>query len=188
MVEVEGNRRCHFRLPPSSPDRSLDETEIEPKPRLLRKLESAYESAQQAIEAADHGILLLIKKIIRYLESKIDPGESVMKELRKADFVEVIYPPTLQEKWVRRMFRRFVRKQLHYHRRWLVFNSFLLPLTGAMMVIPGPNVFFGWNAFRLVSHYLAQDGGRRVQQGLCQARFVPDQDLVGSTDERQALA
>jgi hypothetical protein len=175
-VEVDG-RHCRFRLPSRPPDK-LQAPDIEPKHRFLRKLESIYESSMQALDNADRGVLLHIKKLIRYLESHIGAEEPLMKQLRKADVVEIVYPPQSQEKWIRRMFRRFIRKQLRYHERWLVINFLVLPLTGVMMVIPGPNVFFGWNAFRLISHYLAREGGKRVQSGQCEIQLEP-QSVIG---------
>ncbi|MCS6803904.1 MAG: hypothetical protein RMM98_03320 [Acidobacteriota bacterium] len=175
-VEVHG-RRCRFRLP-ARPLEKLQPADIEPRHRFLRKLESVYENSMQALEHADRGLLLYLKKLIRYLESHISPDESLMKQLRKADLVEIRHPPQAQEKWVRRMFRRFINKQVRYHRQWLVINLLVLPLTGAMVVIPGPNVFFGWNAFRLISHYLACEGGKRVQSGQCEIQVKP-QSVLG---------
>jgi len=185
-MELEDQRRCWFRLAAHPLDQPPDPN-IESKHWFLRKLEGAYQTTLRAIESAESGLMLWLKKLIQYLESKIGLEEAVMKQLRKADVVEVVHPPQYQEKWVRRHFRRFTRRQLHYHQRWLVINFLLLPLTGAMMVLPGPNVFFGWNAFRLISHYLAREGGKRVQRGLCQIRFVPDQSLI-STDNQKMLA
>jgi hypothetical protein len=172
LVEIETERRCRFRLPTPSFDQSPS-PDIEPRHWFLKKLDRAYETAMRAIETADHGLLLQLKRLIHYLQSKISPDEAVMKHLRKADIVEIVYPPQYQEKWVRRHFRRFVRRQFHHHQRWLVINFLLLPITGLMTLVPGPNVFFGWNAFRLISHYLAREGGKRVRSGLCEIQFNP---------------
>lgn len=174
-VDVHG-RHCRFRLS-ARPLEKLQPADIEPKHRFLRKLESVYEDSMRALENANRGLLLYLKKLIRYLESQISPDESLMKQLRKADLVEISYPPHAQEKWVRRRFRRFIDKQTRHHRRWLVINFLILPLTGAMVIIPGPNVFFGWNAFRLISHYLAREGGKRVQTGACEVQFKPESVL-----------
>jgi hypothetical protein len=172
VVEVKDERECLFRL--SSPLlEPLQDPEIEPKHWFLKRLEVAYESAMRTIERAESGLLLWLKKLIHYLESKIGPEEALMRQLRTADLVEIVYPSGYQEKWVRRHFRRFIRRQVHHHQRWLVINFLLLPLTGAMMLLPGPNVFFGWNAFRLISHYLAREGGQRVRRGRCEIRFNP---------------
>ncbi|MBI3950508.1 MAG: hypothetical protein HY314_08650 [Acidobacteria bacterium] len=174
IVELEDRRHCLFRLASPSLDQS-EHPDLEPKHWFLKKLEAAYETAMRAIHGAESGLLLWLKKLIHYLESKIGPEEAMLRQLRKADVVEVAYPPQYQERWVRRLFRRFIRWQVHHHERWLLVNFLMLPVTGAMMVLPGPNVFFGWNAFRLVSHYLAREGGKRVQRGLCEVHFVPDQ-------------
>jgi hypothetical protein len=173
-IEPENERDCLFRLSSLNFNRSAD-ADIEPKHRFLVRLEAAYESAMRAMEGAERGLLLWIKKLIGYLSSKIDADEALMKALHKADIVEVLYPAMCKEKWVRRLFRRFIRRQTRHHRRWLIVNLLLLPVTGAMMIVPGPNVFFGWNAYRFISHYLAHEGGKRVRRGISEVRFVEDE-------------
>ncbi|RMG53285.1 MAG: hypothetical protein D6723_07360 [Acidobacteria bacterium] len=185
-VDVRG-RRPFFSLSPPEPA-ELSVPDLEPQRWFLRKLKSTYEATRRAIDRADGGLLLPVQHLIRYLESKIDPHESLLIQLRKAQVVEIIYPPSLGEKRVRRFFRRFINCQVRYHGRWMIVDFFLLPLTGAMAILPGPNVFFGWNAFRLICHYLAYDGGRRVQRGLCRIRFVPDQTLLDAIDEQRLFA
>lgn len=49
-----------------------------------------------------------------------------------------------------------------YHTRWLYINTALLPVTAAAAVLPGPNVFFAWNAFRLFGHYQARRGAEEM--------------------------
>lgn len=185
-VDVRG-RRLFFSLSSLGPT-ELPVPDLEPRHRFLRRLKSAYEATRGAIDRAHGGLLLPVQRLIRYLESKIDPHETLLIEVRKAQAVEIVYPPPLGEKRVRRFFRRFINCQVRYHGRWMIINFLLLPLTGALTVLPGPNVFFGWNAFRLVCHYLAYDGGRRVQRGQCQVRFVPDQTLIDVVDEQRLFA
>jgi hypothetical protein len=59
-----------------------------------------------------------------------------------------------------------------HHLRWLLVNIMLLPVSSIMMLLPGPNVFFGWNAFRLISHHLAREGGKRVLNGQCNLELI----------------
>jgi hypothetical protein len=177
LVEVRDKR--HWRFYEES--RVVDQPEapgIEPRHWFLIKLEVAYENTKRASDQADSGFLFRLRQVIRYLESHISPNESLMKRLRKADVVEVVYPAKFKESLVRRRFLKFIRRQGRHHLRWLILNALLLPITGAMMFLPGPNVFFGWNAFRLISHYLAREGGRRVHTERCQLRFIPDEQLA----------
>jgi hypothetical protein len=172
FVEVKDKRHWRFYMELDPADQALTPN-IEPKHWFLRKLEEVYETTRRAIEHADNRIVLRLRQVIRYLESRIDPNESLMKRLRKAEVVEIIYPAPFKESLVRRRFLRFIRRQSRHHQRWMIINFLLLPVTGAMMLLPGPNVFFGWNAFRLISHYLAREGGQRVKAERCQLRFVP---------------
>ena len=107
LAEVHDKRRCLFSLPASSAE-SSDAEEIEPRHPFLKKLENSYQAAMRAIQNADKGLLLWLSQIIHYLESKVGPEEGVLKAVRKADVIEIAYPPQCQEKWVRRLFRRFV--------------------------------------------------------------------------------
>lgn len=185
-VDVRDRRPFFSLFSPEPAEFSVPD--LEPQRWFLRKLKSAYETTRRAIDRADGGLVLPVQRLIRYLESKIDPHESLLIQLRKAQRVVIIYPPSLGEKRVRRFFRRFISCQVRYHGRWMIIDFFLLPLTGAMAILPGPNVFFGWNAFRLIRHYLAYHGGRRVQRGLCQIQFVPDQTLLDVIDEQRLFA
>jgi hypothetical protein len=171
FVEVMDKRHWRFYTEPQPVDQpQAPGTEF--KRGLFRRLELAYETTRRAIDQTDRGLLLKLGQVVRYLESKIDPEESLMKRLRKAESLEVVYPARFKESLVRRRFAKFIRRRGRHHWRGFIMNFFLLPVTGAMMLLPGPNVFFGWNAFRLISHYLAREGVRRVQSGQCQLRFV----------------
>lgn len=186
LVEIQNNRPCRFYLPPVAQDQ-VRASDIESRHWFLRKLEAAYESTRRAIDSAENGLLRWLRKHIEYLESQVDPAESLMRQLRGADIVELVHPSQFEHKKVRRFFRQFVRRRLLYHRQWLLINILALPLTGLMMFIPGPNIFFGWNAFRLVCHYLARDGGKRFVRGHCEIQFVPQKSPI-TVDDQKMLA
>ncbi len=115
----------------------------------------------------------ILRRILARLQAHISPEETMLKQMRKETAVDVIYSETLKEDVVRRRFLRFLRRRVRSHTRWLVINFLLLPLTGVMMILPGPNVFFGWNAFRVISHHLARQGGLRVLRGEVSLSFIP---------------
>lgn len=47
------------------------------------------------------------------------------------------------------------------HRNWLAIDSVLLILSGALVLVPGPNVIGYYFAFRVVGHYLSWRGARQ---------------------------
>jgi hypothetical protein len=48
------------------------------------------------------------------------------------------------------------------HRYWLVVDTILFVLSGALAIIPGPNVVAYYFAFRMVGHYLSMRGARQA--------------------------
>jgi hypothetical protein len=49
-----------------------------------------------------------------------------------------------------------------HHGRWLVVDGLLFVASGALMLIPGPNVFAYYFGFRLIGHYLSWCGARQA--------------------------
>src|SRR3954467_8174562 len=55
-----------------------------------------------------------------------------------------------------------IRKGGSQHQKMMYVWGAAVPLTSMMTVLPGPNVFLAWNAFRLYSHYRALQGVRHL--------------------------
>jgi hypothetical protein len=157
--------------------------EVEPSSWLWVKLARTYEQIRASLDQASSSTGRSLRRVLTQLEAHIPPEEMLLKQMRKAPAIDILYPTTLKEPVVRRRFLRFLRRRVHYHTRWLIINFLLLPLTGLMMVLPGPNVFFGWNAYRVISHHLARQGGCRVLRGEVPLSFIPlpEETSVGSS-------
>ena len=80
--------------------------------------------------------------------------------------------------------RGILRSDYDKHRRWLIIDAVLLVISGALAIIPGPNVLAYYLAFRVVGHYLSMRGAR---QGLdrVQWSYTPSAPL---SELRQAIA
>ncbi len=139
--------------------------------RFGRRLGAEYHHMRRAIEETER--LRWIRNLIRWLEARSDPSEPLLRGLRGASEVDLYYPASLSAALVRRRFLRFLRRRYRAHTRGIVINLVLLPVTAALAILPGPNVFFGWNAYRLIAHYLARQGARRVMRGECPMRLHP---------------
>lgn len=59
-----------------------------------------------------------------------------------------------------------------HHKRWFAINLVLLPVTSLAGILPGPNVFFYWNAFRTLAHYQSWRGAEHL--GLLLSRVRAD--------------
>lgn len=154
-------------------------SEVEPSSWLWAKLARKYEQIRASLDQASSPTSRSLRRILAQLEAHIPPEEMLLKQMRKAPAIDILYPATLKEPVVRRRFLRFLRRRIHYHTRWLMINFLLLPLTGLMMVLPGPNVFFGWNAYRVISHHLARQGGCRVLRGEVPLSLIPLSEETG---------
>jgi hypothetical protein len=58
----------------------------------------------------------------------------------------------------------FLSSRRAFHTRWTYINLALLPLTACAFILPGPNVFFAWNAFRLYGHDQARRGAIEMER------------------------
>lgn len=168
-------RRWTFVAEPRSAPASTP-SEVEPSSWLWAKLARKYEQIRTALDQASSPVSRSLRHVLARLEAHIPPEETLLKQMRKAPVIDILYPVTMKEAVVRRRFLRFLRRRVHYHTRWLMINFLLLPLTGLMMVVPGPNIFFGWNAYRVISHHLARQGGCRVLRGEVPLSLIPLSD------------
>jgi hypothetical protein len=133
--------------------------------QLWQRLLIKYHRARRAIETREH--MRWVRELLRRLEARADPGESLLRRVRAETEIVLLVPASLSAGLVRRRFLRFLRRRARAHARGIVFNVLLLPVTAAMALLPGPNVFFAWNAYRLIAHALAWQGARRVLRGEC---------------------
>ncbi len=141
--------------------------------RFFRWLGRRYSSIRQSMASTKKSWLKAVDGAIGRLESQIEPMETLLMQSRKADSIALAHPPEINSSLVARRFRRRVRRSLRKCSRGILINVLLLPVTAAMTPLPGPNVFFGWNAFRLISHYLAREGGKRILRGECPIEASP---------------
>jgi hypothetical protein len=180
---IEGGARWAFRAEPEEEAEARAESRAGAQGVLLRlwqRLLARYHAARQRIEAAER--MRWIREGLRRLEARSDPSESFMRRMRTASEVVLLYPESLSAALVRRRFLRFLRRRSRAHARGMVLTALLLPVTAAMAILPGPNIFFAWNAYRLIAHALARQGARRVLRGECALRLqaVAEGDTVAS--------
>jgi hypothetical protein len=134
-------------------------------------------SVRKSIDDADSGVKLRIKNTLERLNSRVDPTEPFLRRLRSAETLEIVHPENVSSRFVQRKLRVLLMRKTINHRRGVVVNGLLLPLSMAATLLPGPNVFFFWNAYRLVSHWLARQGGQRILHGEVNVVYTPSGEL-----------
>lgn len=101
--------------------------------------------------------------------------ERVLKSLRDVGQIVVHYPPRMDADQAGKIYQALVEKQIRKHRRWLIVNGALIPFGVLLTVIPGPNVFLAYLAWRTLAHYRSQKGGKNA--GKLEIIFRADPDL-----------
>ena len=94
-------------------------------------------------------------------------------------------PDYLDPLVVRRQFISLLRSRPVRHRKLFLASSSLLPFTSTVFTfLPGPNVFFLWNAFRTYMHYQSFLGSKHLAF-LCTPQEA--RELPGKKDWKKSL-
>jgi hypothetical protein len=94
------------------------------------------------------------------------------------------YPDDLPADDAMAMMRAQLKSDFEKHRFWLIIDTLGFIVSGALAVIPGPNMLAYYFAFRLVGHYLSMRGAR---QGLTGVQWRP-QPSAPLSELRRALS
>ena len=170
--------RRHWEFYPEEQyDEAIDDTDPDEGGGMLRWLQRTSSRAWRSVATAESGFSLRLRRMIETLNSRVDPTEPMLRRIRKADSIQVTYPSGISSHYVRRRLRLLLLNKTTTHRRWLYINVALLPVTVALGLLPGPNVFLAWNGYRIYSHLRALHGGQKVLGGQVPVEFLPDSDL-----------
>jgi hypothetical protein len=180
--------RRHWEFYPEDQiDEAIDEADSDEAVGVLRWIQRKSARAWRSVAHAEEGIGRRLRGFIETLNSRVDPTEPMLRRIRKADHVQVTYPSGISPQYVRRRLRLLLRHKTSTHRRWLYINAAILPVTAAMGLLPGPNVFLAWNGYRLYSHLRALHGGQKVLSGQVPVEFVADDELCSLSSPEDRL-
>lgn len=103
--------------------------------------------------------------------------------LRHASSATLVHPSNLSDRAASERRDAILAHARRYHGGWLILDGLLFVASGALVLVPGPNVFAYYFGFRVIGHYLSWRGAR---QGIDATRWSmrPEQAL----DELAALA
>jgi len=106
------------------------------------------------------------KKKLMLLPKRILAQEQALSRVRRLeeDTIQIYHSGRLDEKKIRRRFFLFIQKQRTKHTLLIIGESILLPITGLMALLPGPNVFFGVLALVMITHWQALRGINRLSR------------------------
>jgi hypothetical protein len=102
--------------------------------------------------------------------------QRLLWHLRSQTEACLFYPDDLDQSEAMAISRSQLKRDFDKHRFWLIIDSLGFIASGALMLVPGPNILAYYFAFRLVGHYFSMRGAR---QGLDAIRWqaVPSAPL-----------
>ena len=108
-------------------------------------------------------------RIMRWVAESI-AEQRLLWHLRNETEACLYYPDDLDEPRAVSTLRAQLKRDFDKHRFWLIIDALVFIASGALMVVPGPNVIAYYFAFRLVGHYFSLRGARA---GLDAIRWQP---------------
>lgn len=113
-------------------------------------------------EAAKKKLMLLPQRTLRQ--------EQAFRKVLKSEerIVHIYYSEKFERRRIKTRFYFFLQKQRTKHIFLLIGETLLLPLSGLAGLLPGPNVFFGFLALLMVTHWQALKGINRTLKKECE--------------------
>jgi hypothetical protein len=107
----------------------------------------------------------LTRKVMRKVAESI-AEQRLLWNLRGADDACFFYPSDVDEEVAVGELRRQLNRDFEKHRFWLAIDSLLLVASGALVLLPGPNILGYYFAFRVVGHFFSVRGAKRGLGGV----------------------
>lgn len=126
----------------------------------------AAEERQRSGVVADHpdrGWLARLQDHLMAWVAERIAEQRLLWNLRRQTAATAAHPQDMSFEQVLTLIRTSLQRDYERHRLWLVFDTILLIASGALMLVPGPNIVAYYFAFRVVGHWLSMRG---ANQGL----------------------
>lgn len=111
---------------------------------------------KEILELAKKKLMLLPQRVLRQEQAF---GRILKLEEKK---IQVFHSGRLDKKRLKIKFYFFLQRQRTKHIFMLTGEALLLPISGLAIILPGPNVFFGYLALLTITHWQALKGINRL--------------------------
>ena len=118
----------------------------------------------------------LIKSGYKTATAKRNRSEKLLKEMKTLSQITVYYPANLSVDKAREICNGIIQTQIKKHKRWLIVDGALLPISAIFSIVPGPNLLLAYLAWRTLAHYKTKKGGERAVSDL-EIGFVKNSEL-----------
>jgi len=109
--------------------------------------------------------------------------QRLLWHLRSQDQARLVHPDDVEDEAAIRVLRANLGRDFDKHRFWLILDSLCFIASGALVLLPGPNVIAYYFGFRMVGHFLSLRGAR---QGIRFTEWTTSKSAP-LTDLRRAL-
>jgi hypothetical protein len=173
---------------PDEPDGPPDDTPDGFVTRMKQRfravlVEAERERRRSAGDIPPRGAFARAKaRTLRYVAESI-AEQRLLWHLRRQDAACLFFPDDLDARRATELLRRQLGRDFDKHRFWLIIDSLGFIASGALFLLPGPNIVAYYFAFRMVGHYLSRRGAR---QGLNGVTWSTEQSAP-LTDLRRAM-
>lgn len=149
----------------------------EPVPTgLLGKLRYRFSAMLAAAEARQHDHSTpvepargwtgrLQERTLAWVAERI-AEQRLLWHLRKQTTAVASHPQDMTFDEVMLLIRQTLQRDHQRHRLWLVIDTLLFIASGALVLVPGPNLLAYYFGFRLVGHYLSMRGAAQGLNGV----------------------
>ena len=105
---------------------------------------------------------IFLKSSYKVFTEKGRRSEAILKKAAKDTRIEIHYPAQLSEEEANEIFDRLIAAQVKKHKRWLIVNGALLPISVLFSIVPGPNLLLAYLSWRTLAHYQSKKGGEKA--------------------------
>ncbi len=129
---------------------------------MLRAAEERQHSGEP-LDHAEKGWLSRAQDHLMAWVAERIAEQRLLWNLRRQTTAVAAHPQDMTFDQVLPLIRRMLQRDYERHRLWLVLDTLFLIASGALMLVPGPNIVAYYFAFRVVGHWLSMRG---ANQGL----------------------
>lgn len=134
------------------------------------------DSASESEKSAKGKFVRLMKSGYHAGTAKRNRSEKLLKEMTALSQITVHYPANLSDHDAREIYDYLIQSQIKKHKRWLIVDGALLPVSAILTLVPGPNVLMAYLAWRTLTHYKTKKGGEKAVSDL-EVSFMKDPQL-----------
>jgi len=162
-----------------------------PRWNPIDKLESFLHEKHKSLSSLEQTSSTFQAKVVKAMIERFDSlrwEERFLASLVNTKSIHLYVPERDDQEQVLKILRALADERKILHLRGFGINSVLLPITLAMGILPGPNVFFLWNLFRWYSHGAALTGSVHLKRSLVASMNVDVLSDLETLSQKDDLA